>query len=106
MTLDRKRGRSRPQAKNTQVPKEFPQGLMKESCIYLNGEIKNSCRGTYKVMLDNGMYAICTASKMDHRRISLIVGDTVTAEIPALGLSPDGPIRGRIVWRSRSNRNE
>lgn len=80
---------------------EFPERLRKEGCIYIDGLVTHSCRGKHKVDLENGMKAITTASKMDHRKVSILIGDKVLVEIPALSLSPNGNINGRLVWRYR-----
>ena len=47
------------------------------------------------------MESVCTARKMDHKRVGLLIGDNVTVEIPTEALSPGSAIKGRIVWRIR-----
>jgi len=66
------------------------------------GEVSTSCRGSYKVLLENGMECVATARKIDsYLKVTILVGDTVTVEIPTASLSPNEKyIRGRIVWRN------
>ena len=102
MAFDRRRGKAKGQ-KFSPPPSNhsYPEDRKKADCIYIDGEVTLSCKGQYKVAAENGMEVLATASKMDHRKISLIVGDYVTLEIPTGSLTPDGPIRGRIVWRMK-----
>ncbi len=69
--------------------------------MYLIGTVNHSSRGLYKVLLENDMEALCTASRMDHKRVSIMPGDVVTVAIPTASLSPDATLRGRICWRNR-----
>jgi len=101
MALDRRRGKGQGISKSAYANKDYPEHLKKEGCIYLNGEVTFSSRGVYKVAMENGMESICSASKMDHKRVGILPGDNVTVEIPAVSLSPGCPVRGRIVWRIR-----
>ncbi len=101
MALDRRRGKGQGISRTPYTNKDYPENLKKEGCIYLNGEVTFTSRGVYKVWMVNDMEAICTASKMDHKRVGILPGDNVTVEIPAVSLSPGCPVRGRIVWRIR-----
>ena len=51
--------------------------------------------------MENQLESVCTARKMDHKRVGLLIGDNVTVEIPTEALSPGCTIKGRIVWRIR-----
>ena len=101
MSSDRRRGKSLGVSRSPYENAEFPDRLKKDGCIYLNGEVTFSSRGVYKVMMENDMEALCTATKMDHRRIGILLGDKVTVEVPTASLSPGSPIRARIIWRTR-----
>tara|TARA_B100001059_G_scaffold66368_1_gene62867 strand:+ start:5662 stop:5985 length:324 start_codon:yes stop_codon:yes gene_type:complete len=101
MALDRKRGRGLTRSPGSYENQEYPDRLKKDGCIYLNGVVTFSSRGVYKVLMDNDMEAICTASKMDHKRVGILPGDNVSVEIPAVSLSPGCAVKGRIVWRIR-----
>jgi len=87
--------------KRSHSPRKFPDHLKKGSNIYMNGEVTSSCRGSYKVTLENGMSSMCTARKMDsYLKVSILVGDIVVVEIPPESLNPkEKYILGRIVWR-------
>ncbi len=104
MALDRRRGKGQGISNSPYQNKSYPENLKKEGCIYLDGEVMFSSRGVYKVMMENGLESICTASKMDHKRVGILLGDNVTVEIPAASLSPGSAIRARIVWRIRSSK--
>lgn len=101
MGLDKRRGRGQGISKSPYQNKSYPDKLKKDGCIYLDGEVTFSSRGVYKVNMENGLQSICTASKMDHKRVGILLGDNVTVEIPAASLSPGSAIRGRLVWRIR-----
>ena len=101
MALDRRRGKGQGISQSPYQNREYPEKLKKAECIYLNGQVTFSSRGVYKVMMENNLEAICTASKMDHKRVGILPGDEVTVEIPAASLSPGSAIRGRICWRMR-----
>ena len=103
MAIDRKRGKSRTQTTNN-AGKEYPTQKKKDSCIYMDGVVDHTCKGLHKVKLDNNMLAVCTSTKLDHKRIGVMIGDKVTVEIPALALSTESNLKGRIIWRYRPNR--
>lgn len=103
MGRERRRGNQIKATTRISENQSLPEEYKKQENIYLDGIITHSCRGLHKVELENGLEAICTSSKMDHKRIGLLVGDKVTAEIPTSALSPDSAIRARIVWRIRSS---
>ena len=104
MALDRRRGKGQGISQSPYQNREYPDKLKKVGCIYLSGKVTFSSRGVYKVMMENDLEAICTASKMDHKRVGILPGDEVTVEIPAASLSPGCPVRGRIVWRMRPSK--
>lgn len=79
--------------------KEFPEEKKKEGCVYIDGTVEHNAHGLYNIKLENGMNCVATASKMDHYRVLIMIGDKVTVEIPMNTLSPTNKIRGRIVWR-------
>lgn len=105
MALDKRRGRGQGISKSPYQNKDYPEHLKKTECIYLNGQVTFSSRGVYKVWLSNEMEAICTASKMDYKRVGILPGDDVTVEIPTSSLTPGCPVRGRLVWRIRQSKN-
>lgn len=82
---------------------KYPESRKKDSCLYVDGEVTLATRGVFKVQLDNGLECVASARKMEQLRVSLLPGDRVTCEIPALGLNPNEQIRGRIVWRFKNN---
>jgi translation initiation factor IF-1 len=69
--------------------------------IYVDGRITSTSRGLYHIQLEDGLVALCTARKLEHKRIKLLIGDRVCAEIPVSSISPDR-IRGRLVWRFKN----
>lgn len=104
MSLDKRRGKGQGISKSPYQNKAYPDHLKKEGCIYLDGEITFSSRGFYKVAMENGMESICTANRMDHKRVGILPGDQCTVEIPAASLSPGAAVKGRIVWRIRASK--
>ena len=104
MGRETRRGKVKGEKQSPYFTTDFPEQMKKNSCIYMNGEVSHSCKGTYKVKMENGMNSICTASKMDHKRIGVLVGDYVTVEIPADSLYPGSALRGRICWRMKSKK--
>lgn len=106
MGRERKRGKAFGVQVSPYANTEYPEHLKKDACIYLEGTVTHSSRGVYKVQMENDMESICTASRMDHKRVSLLVGDNVTVEIPTASLSPGSTIRARIVWRMKKQKNQ
>lgn len=76
--------------------------MRKEGCLYIDGVIDNGAHGIYHVSLENGLPAVVTARKMEALRLSLLQGDNVVVEIPALSMSPSEKLKGRIVWRHKT----
>ena len=67
----------------------------------MDGVIEMGAHGTYHVTLENGLPAICTARKMESLKLSLLPGDDIVVEIPALSLSPTETVKGRVIWRHK-----
>ena len=113
---DRNNFRNSGSSSSSASASSFPLSRHKDHHLYAEGEITHTGGGVYKVALssvwdDNKssfvelpvqMVSICTASKLDHNRVSLLLGDLVTVEIPTLALNPTEKVKGRIVWRQRS----
>ena len=57
-------------------------------------------RGVFHVLLENEMRCICTARRLESKRIRIMDGDTVIVEIPTTDLAYS-PLRGRIVYREK-----
>lgn len=81
---------------------EYPDHKKKKDCIYADGVIQHAAHGTYKILCDNDIEVLGKSSMLDYRKVSLLVGDRVTVEIPALSLSPDDRVKGRVVFRYRT----
>ena len=81
---------------------DMPDNMRKPDCVYIRGEVIKQSHGTYIVAAENEMEVICTARKLENKRLAVIEGDQIVVEIPLLAMEPDQPRqKGRIVWRIR-----
>jgi len=96
-------GKSRKLGKPSEGAAGMPEHMKKADCLYIDGEVRKGAHGMWHVSLDNSMNALCTARKMDNLKIGLLEGDQVLCEIPLLSMNPSETLRGRIVWRHRTN---
>lgn len=71
--------------------------------IYIKGEVILCSRGDFKVELENGLIADCRSSKLEHKKIRLLLGDDVVVEL-GTQLNTSGNQKGFIVSRKLSRR--
>ena len=66
--------------------------------LEFNGEVVDSCKGKFKVKLDNPekeVIVMCTLSgKIRQNSVKILLGDKVTVEVSVYDMS-----QGRIVYR-------
>lgn len=65
--------------------------------LEFEGEVVDSCKGKFKVKINDTLNVLCTLSgKIRQNEVKILVGDTVKVEV-----SPYDTSQGRIVFRVR-----
>jgi translation initiation factor IF-1 len=66
--------------------------------IELDGEVIDSCKGKFKVKINDNLNVTCTLSgKIRMNSVKILVGDRVKVEVSEYDTS-----KGRIIYRVRS----
>lgn len=63
--------------------------------LEFEGEVIESCKGKFRVKVNDGLVVLCTLSgKIRHNEVRILVGDKVKVET-----SIYSPVQGRITYR-------